>query len=313
MTISAEDTQSAGQHYAFVMNASSLVGTDSFTLAPGHELRRASTTEISTIKEVIIKSLMHGPTMMPWEQRTVEGGSLESMPEAEWRYFVISFQGSNHVLLDIEEAFSVARAELKIGFTVLKSPGRSGLMFDPGRLFHLLEQAKWGHLGFIDVTASDVEQIVQIHTQLEKYDRRLVDVKRFTRQLQDLEALPPSSPLRFLGYFAVLEALLTHLPNPTDPYESITRQIKKKVSLLDHRWQSPIEYSSFAGEKSEKIWKKMYDYRSVLAHGGAPAFDDELQILKNHDNALKLLKQTVKAVIRQALVEPQLLADLRDC
>jgi hypothetical protein len=141
----------------------------------------------------------------------------------------------------------------------------------------------------------------------------LVDVKRFTRQLQDLEALPPSSPLRFLGYFAVLEALLTHLPKPTDPYDSITRQIKKKVSLLDHRWQPTIDYSSFAGADPERIWTKMYAYRSSLAHGGAPTFDGELQILESHDNALKLVKQTVKAIIRQALIEPELLADLRDC
>jgi hypothetical protein len=138
VTISAEDTQAAelsASRYAFVMNVSSLVGADSFTLALGHELRRASTTEISAIKEVIIKSQMHGPTMMPWEQRTMEGGSVESMPEAEWRYFVISFQDSNNVLLEIEEAFSVARVELKIGFTILRSFGGVGLMFDPGRFF----------------------------------------------------------------------------------------------------------------------------------------------------------------------------------
>jgi len=33
----------------------------------------------------------------------------------------------------------------------------------------------------------------------------------------------------------------------------------------------------------------------------------------NHDNALKLLKQTVKAIGRQSLIEPRLLVDLRDC
>jgi hypothetical protein len=116
-----------------------------------------------------------------------------------------------------------------------------------------------------------------------------------------------------LGHFAVLEALLTHPPKPTDPYDSITRQVKKKLALLDHRSQPGIDYSSFAEANRETVWAKMYAYRSTLAHGGAPTFDGDLQVLGSHDNALKLVKQTAKALIRQALIEPQLLADLRDC
>jgi hypothetical protein len=116
-----------------------------------------------------------------------------------------------------------------------------------------------------------------------------------------------------LGHFAVLEALLTHPPKPTDPYDSITRQVKKKLALLDRRSQPGIDYSSFAEANRETVWAKMYAYRSTLAHGGAPTFDGDLQVLESHDNALKLVKQTAKMVIRQALIEPQLLADLRDC
>jgi hypothetical protein len=40
----------------------------------------------------------------------------------------------------------------------------------------------------------------------------------------------------------------------------------------------------------------MYAYRSTLAHGGAPSFDGDLQVLGSHDNALKLVKQTAKAL-----------------
>jgi len=39
----------------------------------------------------------------------------------------------------------------------------------------------------------------------------------------------------------------------------------------------------------------------------------EQAALKSPSNALELLKQTVIAVIRHALVEPQLVADLRNC
>ena len=57
----------------------------------------------------------------------------------------------------------------------------------------------------------------------------------------------------------------------------------------------------------------MYLYRSNVAHGGTPDFSKELRLLVNHESALQLVKETVKAVIRQALNEPQLLLDLKDC
>jgi hypothetical protein len=50
-----------------------------------------------------------------------------------------------------------------------------------------------------------------------------------------------------------------------------------------------------------------------LAHGGAPTFNGKLKMLRSHGHALELEKQTVKAVIRQALIKPQLLSDLKDC
>jgi hypothetical protein len=57
----------------------------------------------------------------------------------------------------------------------------------------------------------------------------------------------------------------------------------------------------------------MYDYRSSLAHGKPRSVDGKTGNFGNHRNALQLVKQTVEAVARQALIEPQLLADLRNC
>lgn len=51
----------------------------------------------------------------------------------------------------------------------------------------------------------------------------------------------------------------------------------------------------------------------MLAHGAEPLLTGELHVLGNHDRALRLIKETVKSTIRQALEEPQLLVDLREC
>ena len=253
MSLSAEEafeTREPPDNYAFVMNVSRLVGATSFTLATGHELRRANTQEIAVIKETVQPYILLGP--MPWEAR-LDGGASVQLLEADWRYHVISFRGANQTLIEIEEACTLAPVDLKIGFVVLKwfgdrpmDPGQHGSIMQPGRLFQMLNGAVW-NLAFSEVSASDVDAIRALHSQLVHHDASQINVRALVQQLHQLDAVPSYSPLRFLGYFAMLEELLTHLPKPTDPYESITRQIKTKVALVDHRCKPRVDYSAFGG------------------------------------------------------------------
>ena len=57
----------------------------------------------------------------------------------------------------------------------------------------------------------------------------------------------------------------------------------------------------------------MYSYRSQIAHGGIPKFTEDLKLLQSAEVALTLIRETVKNVVRHALIEPQLVLDLRDC
>jgi hypothetical protein len=127
------------------------------------------------------------------------------------------------------------------------------------------------------------------------------------------QALDANSDVAFLGYFSVLESLLVHKPDPKDPTDSITRQVKKKITLLDNRWSPRLDYSVFGTSKPEAIWGKMYELHSAIAHGDVPEFNQSLKILKDRANARSLLIRTVRAVARHALHEPQLVADLREC
>jgi hypothetical protein len=130
-------------NFAFVMNISGFVGAQNFTLAAGHSLRRASAEEVSAIRGILqqMTGPVPVPASLPWEYRRAAGGQAELMPEADWRYFVIGFQGTNQTLLALEQAFSVAPLDLKIGFTVLRDIGARGLMWHAGRLFQLLDNA----------------------------------------------------------------------------------------------------------------------------------------------------------------------------
>jgi hypothetical protein len=306
------------ENFAFVMNVSRLRDAESFTLAPGHELRRATAAEVKTIKDCIGTLHPQSPFINPWEFRLPYEGSLQLLPETEWRYCVIAFHGANSTLAELEIVFDVAPLEFEVGITFMRGPmiglpTQHGYAWAPSRLFHVLESARFNSTFFVEVSEGDIQEFQRIHTLLCQHDSAIENLKRVLVQLSHLKALPHSSPLRFLGYFALLESLLTHPPMPSDPYDSITRQVKQKIALLENRWTRKLDYDPFAGARADTIWKKMYAYRSLLAHGGATDFAGELAILKNHGTALTLVKDTVKSVIRQALEEPQLLKDLRDC
>ena len=166
---------------------------------------------------------------------------------------------------------------------------------------------------FVSVSSNEIDEVNRIQSQVQQHDARLLDVRRLAAQLGQMKGFPHNSSLRFLGYFALLESLLTHAPKPSDPYDSITRQLRKKVALLNNRWPHKINYNAFGNVSPDTIWTKIYKYRSKVAHGGNLELTGNLTVLKNHDTALRLVKDTVKAVIRHAFEEPQLLIDLRDC
>jgi len=298
-------------NFAFVMNVGKLEQA-SFALAPGHELRRANSEETSVIQGKVRQLASNSEFMvMPWEQGYDQSGRSVRLPKEEWRYFVIAFEGTNQTVAGLEEAFTLAPLELKIAFTIVEQG--AALLMHAERLFLQFEEARWGHLQFLSVGEPDVSEIVEIYGQLQRHAHPSIDIRRFTRELLQLDGIPRRSPLLFLGYFSLLESLLTHQPDPKDPMDSITRQVKSKVALLERRFKYPIDYGPFGGANSETVWTRMYDYRSRLAHGDVPDFDGKLAVLQSHPDALRLVKQTVRAVLRQALVEPQLLADLRSC
>jgi hypothetical protein len=313
-----------GHSFSFVLNISRIVGQSAeagLTIAPGHTLRKANMTEIVAIKDVLT-SCTGITSWSAWEggetiRNENNSTSRVRLPEDQWRYFVIEFKGTNETINEIERTLCITPLELKIGFTLLHrvfpSKHTPMLIYSAGRLFSQAQRTYADKIPFFDVTSAVAENIAFLRDTVQSCDQKLVNLRRITEQLLELDALPSDSPLLFLGYFAILESLLTHQPDPKDTIDSITRQVRRKIILLDNRWQPRIDYSQLPQSEPETIWTKMYSYRSCLAHGSDPDFKNKLQLLVDTDSALTLLKQTVKGVLRQALTEPQLIVDLRNC
>lgn len=323
------------ESFAFIVNLSRLAGANQFALAPGHVLRRASPTEIRIIKRTLAirnggpfdalgswKGAVFSLDYSPWEGDWTKDGDqtrFELLDETEWRYFVVGFSGTNATLANLELAFCLSRAELRVGFYAEQLPNDlpgnySRWGYHPGRLFQYLRGVEFGPIPTFEFASSDAIQISELVGQIEDCRRHGIEVFRLLSQMLEVEELGPGSPSRFLAYFGILESLLTHRPDAKDPYDSITRQVKKKLALLNNRWTPPLDYSHFGATKPDTVWAKMYAYRSCLAHGDTPDFQvGELGALGSPNSAMDLLKSAVKAVIRLALSEPQLIADLKNC
>ncbi len=63
----------------------------------------------------------------------------------------------------------------------------------------------------------------------------------------------------------------------------------------------------------QKIWQKLYSYRSCLAHGKIPNFNKEFQILVDNRSILTFLKENIKELFKIALNDPEFVTDLKKC
>lgn len=305
-------SEPARENYAILMNVVSLVDFEQIELAPGHIVRQATDSEIEEIPTILKRvSGFHYETASAFVNENLSG-DVPWTGDLRWPLYVIAFRGNNSMFGALQDACSLSRAEPEIGPIAMQG-SIQGTLYNQSAQFQLLEEAPYNSNFLINLSGDDIEEISKIRQLLNDHDNALIDIKWTVRQLRNLRTLPYHSTLKFLGYFSVLESLLTHLPDPKDPYDSITRQVKKKLTLLNNRFIRKLDYSPFGNIEPEKLWVKLYKYRSKIAHGGRVQFTGDLAALGSHDQALYLLRQATKAVARQALLEPQLLLDLQEC
>jgi hypothetical protein len=311
--------------YALLANVGRLESIE-YEIAPGVKLRRATQAEVAEIL-VLFRwwHLLDGPGRLrrnPFDT-TLEKVDIsatgwselpKALPEADHRYHVVEFSGSNIRLLDAVDASAICEKELELAIELHFTPV-DGLSFGARPRFEkFLDKTATEDDLFLNVEDGDIAEIVRVCEFRPKHDNSVIDLQSAWRDYMALRDVPEQSPLRLLGYFAILESLTTHKPDDKDPADSITKQVRSKMALLNNRFDRPIAYDDyFAGTVPDKIWSKLYALRSDVAHGSIPSFEGALQALGDMRKATQFVQMAVKRVMRQALIEPRLVADLRRC
>lgn len=133
----------------------------------------------------------------------------------------------------------------------------------------------------------------------------------FDRRLE-LRNVPVDSPLRHLGYFIVIEALLTHAPAQGDPADTLGRQLQTTLPLLSHRMPLEIPFGDLDPNVPPRaLIKALYEYRSSIAHGNEPTFTGKQAALGSRERVGEFLDVTVRRLLQQAAREPLLVTDLK--
>src|SRR5688572_24676961 len=232
---------SHSQNFCFVLNRVQLEGVMPCELIPGHSLDRATKAQQDHIRGFLGENHQFGMHKGWYENRRNAEGKVETLPPEQWRYWVVNFRGNPDQIGRLKSALSLNAAELEIGFLVFTD--RPGILYTPGELMQFF-------LNFPRLRQPPPPLHVNALTDVRKHYDCILNVEgahpSITRSLMDFQAirtLPRESRFAALGYFMVLESLLTH--NPAGSSDGLTHQVSTKMPLIERRFTSPLDYTPF--------------------------------------------------------------------
>src|SRR3546814_527523 len=136
------------------------------------------------------------------------------------------------------------------------------------------------------------------------------------RDFCGLKEITKQAPLYAVGLFAIIELLLTSQQDIATG-KSLNHQLQEKLTLANNRFHEALPLVDYFGTTDppqfKTVVKKLYQYRSDIAHGNVTDFAKDLAILDSHRNVVEFLHALVRRLILLAVREPVLVRDLKAC
>lgn len=162
----------------------------------------------------------------------------------------------------------------------------------------------------VDNIKSILDIVDNFNTQ---YSEEYFEIKKALDDFLKLGQIPVNNPFFVLNCFSILEQLLT-----TKQETSITHQLKTKINLINNRLDNKINLTRYfkSDPKLETIVAALYSMRSNIAHGSFKDFKDFKIGVKDEPIATIpdfVYNELIKKMLIQAIREPKLISDLRNC
>lgn len=299
----------------------------------GWMIDRASAEEVGLIRPPPIHTLnqltaiRHAPSYEASIETQLEGRAAAfsyDLPTDAWRYTVVRPNGGDigerHKLV---QALRICPSDLRIGGWAdwRENSEAAKVRLDVAETAHYFRTVGWSDPtpGVPDL--AQAREIYELRCALDE-GGKFPDVTRALALFVQLDQLDDSMDAKLLGHFTVLESLLSHAPpDKHDPVDSITRQLKRNLVLLDHR-MPPSENLGLDGfgrnATGEQVIGRLYSIRSAAAHGSSNT--EAVKWLDDRtppggwswsDDINGYVRKLAQRVLVAALREPQLVADLR--
>lgn len=314
------------ENFCFIVDSINFEGKLPFEVIPSHWFRKATTEEIPHIKKALVTHSSMRPEIVTalYEHKFVpenkDGTSWQSvpLPPEDWRYYVISFEGYNDKIRNIQYSANLLKHDINIGLEFLSLWGIDGygVGYNPFITSTFFADQRIGFQQEISFGSNELLEINTNYNNITNLDNlRYTNIPRAISDLHETKMITNRSVLKVLSYFSIIECILTHVPQPIDTIGSLTHQVSTKMSLLSKRFQRKLDYTLHFPQlpKPEKVWEKLYSYRSAIAHGGEANFNGDFKSLLSGDNILEFLKESLKLLLLYSLKEPDFVTDLQRC
>ena len=309
--------------YAFVMTPIDLLDGEGTEIAPKHRLVRASDFQIEEIKRFFERLIppMQAFRPSPYEHdvrsvREKPGHTTyhyDPLPRSKWRYWIIQFEGTNSHVHVLEQACSLIPMHFEFGLEAVfgfqpqgpsfgwhQSTIEKYLVGDPATLRP--KQIRREDLASIRQNFEDIEALPDVYPH----------IKRALHRYAQLNVVPQQSELLLIGLVSVVESLVSHAPKLTESADSLSHQLRTKIPLLRKRYKDQLDHENiFPGMNEEKLWTRIYSYRSKIVHGEDSKLSGDLQALGGQRAVVDFLRETIKRLLRLALSEPQFMTDIK--
>lgn len=239
--------------------------------------------------------------------------SFHGAEKENWRFCVVRTKPKCETpYYKIEQALRISDADLMVGPWVKRT---NGIVQQMGAMqpiaTRLNETFQPQSVGF------DLDRLqAAIRARMEFSESTFPAIDASLDRFTQLDRVPIGD-LKLLGYFSILESLLSHAPKSNESADSISRQLTRNLILVHNR--CPDGYGLGLDEatcKASKLVNKLYALRSAIAHGNdqPKAIDQLNQVLPSlspRHNIDAFVRRLLRRTLERALIEPALLTDLK--
>lgn len=320
--------------FAFIVNLLDVKCNMPFEIIEGCYLQKATKEQIDYIKSYLAKigylSLnIYHVFLYEYDSVFIKEGievdltshnRIAPLDSNEWRYYVLAFNCPNSNIYDLGKAAYLLSTNLEFGIQFWKIPllgggysyGAGGaLIFIFNYLQSVMQRSSFTLQGEV-IEETHLVELRHLYQQIQDLDEvRYSRIKTAIEMVNNSKMLSNYTDFKLLNYYTIIEFLI--MQNPKNKNNSLTKQFKTKLPKLSEEFPHIFDYSNFDKDTpKDEIWRKLYVYRSCIAHGSVPDFSEKLKELKNKDAIQIFLESGVKKMLTHALSNPQRYIDLKE-